>query len=104
MRTITKFNNDRDIPPLSEREWNYSFEVGERVKLIPEMVKNNNYHPFSFNYIDESLIDKIGIVISCHCDLHAFGQGSSYVCKVDFEGEIISHMCMYFYTSLKFYK
>jgi hypothetical protein len=103
MRTITNFTNSKEIPPLSEREWNYSFEVGERVKIIPEMIKNHTDDPFSFYYIDKSLIDKIGIVISCHCDLQAF-EGGSYVCKVDFEGEIISLMSMYFYTSLKFYK
>jgi hypothetical protein len=79
MRTLVEFNVVKDIPPISEREWNYCFLVGERVKLIPEMVKNHTNNPFFFNYIDESLIDKIGIVISCHCDLHAFGRGSSYI-------------------------
>lgn len=104
MRTLDEFNNERIIPPMSEREWNYYFNVGDRVKLIPEMIKNHINNPFSFNCIDKSLIDKIGVVISCDCELHSFGQGSIYVCSVDFDGHIVNLLCMYFYRSLKFNK
>jgi hypothetical protein len=106
MRTIINFTNDRSIPPMSEREWNYSFAAGERVKLIPEMVKNHindPYDPFQFINIDLSYLDKIGVITDCYPDLHC-NLGTSYMCLVDFEGEIISLLSMYFYTSLKFYK
>jgi hypothetical protein len=106
MRTITNFTNDRGIPPLSEREWNYSFEVGERVKLIPEMVKNiiiDPYNPFQFINIDMSFIDKIGVITDCYPDLHC-NLGVSYMCLVDFDGVEKKLMSSLLYTSLKFYK
>ena len=106
MRTIAKFNNDRDIPPMSEREWNYSFEVGERVKLIPEMVKNminDPYDPFQFINIDSSYLDKIGVITDCYPDLHC-NLGTSYMCLVDFDGVEKKLMSLFLYTSLKFYK
>lgn len=103
MRTIAKFNNDKDIPPLSEREWNYSFEVGERVKLIPEMVKNFMNNPFSFTHIDPSYLDVIGVIMDCYPDLHC-NLGTSYICLVNFNGVEKKFMSHFLYTSSKFYK
>ena len=106
MRTITNFTISKEIPPLSEREWNYSFEVGERVKLIPEMVKNiinNPYDTFQFINIDMSFIDKIGVITDCYPDLHC-NFGTSYMCVVDFDGLEVTLMSSLLYTSLKFYK
>jgi hypothetical protein len=106
MRTIINFTNDRGIPPMSEREWNYSFEVGERVKLIPEMVKNminDPYGPFQFINIDLSYLDKIGVITDCYPDLHC-NLGTSYICLVDFDGVGKKLMSLFLYTSLKFYK
>jgi hypothetical protein len=106
MRTIINFTNDRGIPPMSEREWNYSFEVGERVKLIPEMFKNHindPYDPFQFINIDSSYLDKIGVITDCYPDIHG-NLGTSYMCLVDFDGVEKKLMSLFLYTSLKFYK
>jgi hypothetical protein len=106
MRTIAEFNNGKDIPPLSEREWNYSFGVGERVKLIPEMFKNHindPYDPFQFINIDSSYLDKIGVITDCYPDIHC-NLGTSYMCLVDFDGVEKKLMSIFLYTSLKFYK
>jgi hypothetical protein len=103
MRTIINFTNDRSIPPMSEREWNYSFAAGERVKLIPEMVKNMINEPFSFSHINPSYLDKIGVITDCYPDLHC-NLGTSYMCLVDFDGVEKKLMSLFLYTSLKFYK
>lgn len=108
MRTITNFTNDRGIPPLSEREWNYSFEVGERVKLIPEMVKNIINDPFLYSRNIISLsssdkINKIGVIKNCYPEIHC-NFGTSYMCVVDFDGLEVTLMSSLLYTSLKFYK
>ena len=104
MRSITNFTNSKEIPPMSEREWNYSFEVGERVKLIPEMVNLNNNEGYFYEIgINKSLIDRVGIIKNCYPDLHCH-YGTSFMCLVDFDGVEIKLMSMFLYTSLKFYK
>jgi hypothetical protein len=104
MRTITNFTNGKEIPPMGEREWNYSFGVGERVKLIPEMVNLNNNEGYFYEInINESLIDRVGIIKNCYPDLHC-DYGTSFMCLVDFDGVEIKLMSMFLYTSLKFYK
>lgn len=102
MRSIAKYSEIKDIPPLSEREWNYYFNVGDRVKIIPEMTRNWIYSDSSFfESIDEDMKNGIGVVINCWSDLHC-SYGSSYVCDVDFDGKQIRLLSMFFYTSKKF--
>lgn len=105
MKSIVAYKENKDIPPLNKREWNYYFSEGERVKIIPEMYKNSAHSdPTSYHYIDSDLVNKVGVVKKCWSDLHSFAHGSSYVCDVEYDTKTITLVAMFFYTSKKFYE
>jgi hypothetical protein len=73
----------------NEREWNYHLEVGDKVKICNDGPPNMIENMYSWKPLIRECIDKVGTVVSCWSDLHAFCCGSMYVAKVDFEGVII---------------
>jgi len=96
MRSINLYTEMKDIPPYDERQWDYYFSVGERVKLIPKL---------SVEWMDVDIItleDEIGVVTRCWSDLIC-NYGSSYVCDVQYKTKKITLLTMFFYTSKKFY-
>lgn len=104
MRNILRYKENKDIPPLNKREWNYYFLEGERVKIIPEMYESSNLSdPTSYSYIDSDLVNKVGVVKRCWCELHSWAYGSSYLCDVEYDSKTITLLSMFFYTSKKFY-
>lgn len=75
--------------------WNFNHEVGDVVKFADGGFDDWNEH-HCWKTLKPELATKNGTVIDCYCDLHAYAYGSAWMCKVDFDGEIIETMCGYF--------
>lgn len=94
MRKIKDYLELKGIPTINDREWNYYFTVNELVKLTPEMKFNGDYNKYYY---------KIGVVKQCWTDLHCI-YGASYLCRVDFDGDLVDVSCMFLYTKKNFYE
>jgi len=66
------------------REFNYWFENGASARLNEELM--NEYEKDEF----KQYLGKDGIIVSCTSDLHAYGRGSVYMCKVEFGEDVIT--------------
>ncbi len=86
---------------FEEREWNYYFEEGDLVMFaddIPLKHEIINTHKDSF-YEKINLDDyknKVGKVVRCWSDLHAFANGTVYMVEVNFDGKIITNFAQLF--------
>lgn len=98
MRSIDKYVNELHIPPLSEREWNYLFLIGERVKIIPEVFNQ------TFNGdLNPELNGKIGVVKDCSWDICGI-YGCSHIHSVEFDTETITILAANLYRNKRFYE
>lgn len=97
MRSINDYKEILSIPPLSEREWNYLFLVGERVKIIPKAFD------CQYTQLNPQLKGKIGVVKRYWVDICCI-HGTSYLCSVEFDLESIDILAMSLYTNKKFYE
>ena len=85
--------------PMETREWNYFFKKGDKVKFAPDLP--DSYFVFNEDTFYDPLKkfkdcrDSIGVVVECRGDLHAFGQGTIYICDVDFDGVTDTILAMF---------
>lgn len=78
-------------------QFNIYFGEGEQVKFNPKA------GDFNVGFLNTARLikqkdfkDKVGTIVECYSDVHSFAHGTSYSCKVDFDGEIIDTMCAAF--------
>ena len=71
---------------FEKREWNYSFEQGMVVRFADDLPEGTQIWDGGtpLYYYPKDYMDKLAIVIECFCDLHSFGRGSYYTCRVLF--------------------
>jgi hypothetical protein len=74
---------------FAEREWNYHFNVGDRVKICDDWPPNYLENLSKCKPSIKDCIDKVGTVTKCYCDMHAFCCGSLWMVTVDFDGIIL---------------
>jgi hypothetical protein len=74
---------------FAEREWNYHFNVGDRVKICDDSPSNYLDTLSKWKPSIKDCINKVGTVINCYSDIHAFCCGSLWTAKVDFDGVIL---------------
>jgi len=83
---------------IDDRWFNYYFVEDTEVMLDD---KNITIRDSTFNPSMEKHIGKKGIVTRCASDMHAFGQGSSYVLDVDFSGEKLENFPAFYFVEYK---
>ncbi len=75
--------------------WNFNHKVGDIVKFAEGAFDEYN-SKFMWNTLKPELKTKQGIVTDVDSPVSAWSNGSSWVCKVDFDGEIIEILCGFF--------
>jgi hypothetical protein len=81
---------------FEEREWNYYFNVGDKVKICDDSPSNYLYNLSKLKPSIKDCINKVGTVTNCYSDMHAFCCGSLWMVKVDFDGVILELMSQFF--------
>lgn len=84
-------NNDEKIDYY---RWNFNHKVGDVVKFAEGGFDIYNTH--CWNTLKPELATKTGTIIDCYYDVHAFSNGTLWICKVDFDGDIIETCCGFF--------
>lgn len=83
-----------DDEKIDYYRWNFNHKVGDVVKFadggFDELNKN------SWMTLNPEIATKSGILIECRCEIDAWAKGSSWTCKVDFDGEIVETLCGFF--------
>jgi hypothetical protein len=85
---------------FEQREYNYSFEIGDRVKIADD-IPTESKHGITkdFNWMQkvdlESLVDKVGVVVECNSDLKG-PLGNAYIVKVAFDELLVNARAVYF--------
>lgn len=84
---------------IDDRLFNYYFIEGTEVILDDKniTIKDSDFNPYKL----EQYIGKKGVVTRCASDMHAFGQGSSYVLDVDFDGEKLENIVAFYFVEYK---
>lgn len=81
---LIPFNALDKMDVINERDFNYYFEVGSKVKIDWDMLTPEQQKEFS------EVKDMVATVTKCSSDLHAFGRGSSYQHELEFENGLCS--------------
>jgi hypothetical protein len=82
------------MKPFEQRDWNYYFEKGDKVKLCDDWPSERAGELFRERY--KNAVGKTGVIIDVYSDLHAFCCGKIYRVSVDFDGEIVEGMAQIF--------
>ena len=88
-----------DIPlekngPIDYYRFNYNLQVGDIVWFMEGAFDELNKS--SWMKLNPEIATKSGIVRECRCEIDAWANGSAWVCKVDFDGDVIETMCGFF--------
>jgi hypothetical protein len=74
--------------------FNYNLQVGDIVWFMEGAFDELNKS--SWMTLNPEIATKSGIVRECRCEIDAWANGSAWVCKVDFDGEVVETMCGFF--------
>lgn len=74
--------------------FNYNLQVGDIVWFMEGAFDELNKS--SWMKLNPEIATKSGIVRECRCEMDAWAHGSAWVCKVDFDGEVVETMCGFF--------
>jgi len=85
------------INPILDRMFNYFFNEADLVKFDGLDGEFFTDKPYFRRIRTKDYVGKVGVVLSCRPDVHAFGQGTSYMCRVEFgNGDIIEALAAFF--------
>jgi len=89
--------SERQFNPLLDRMFNYSFNEGDHVKFDGFDSEFHIDKPYFRKIRSKDYFGKVGVVLYCIPDVHGFGQGTSYMCRVEFgNGDIIEALAAFF--------
>ena len=74
--------------------FNYNLLVGDIVWFMEGAFDELNKS--SWMKLNPEIATKSGIVRECRCEIDSWANGSAWVCKVDFDGEVVETMCGFF--------
>jgi hypothetical protein len=91
-------NYTKSIIP-EDRIFGYGFEPGDLIEFDDKFISGGfliGEFPSMRMIKPKDYKNRVGTVLECTSDLHSFGAGSSYSCKVDFDGDVFSTLAGYF--------
>jgi len=83
-----------ELPKVDYYRFNFNHKMGDIVMFAEGAF--DEYNKMIYNTANPELATKQGVITDVYSPVSAWLNGSSWVCKVDFDGEIIEMLCGFF--------